>query len=236
MSDGAPDIVGKGATSAGWLAEPGRGALALYAVVRALLVGFCHVWFRMRVEGTERIPKTGPFILAPVHRSNLDTPIVAGVTRRQLRFMGKDSLWKATRAFSWFISSLGAFPVSRNSADREALRRCQSVLESGQPLVLYPEGTRKSGPLVDELKDGPAFLAARTGAPIVPVGIGGSQRAHDKGHKFVRPVKVVVLVGEPIWPASGEGATKRSAVKALTAQLHDEIQRLFDDAQIRAGA
>lgn len=219
-----------------WLAEPGRGAIVMYAVARALLVGFCRVWFRMRVEGAERVPASGGFILAPVHRSNLDTPIVAGVTRRQLRFMGKDSLWKVTGAFSWLISSLGAFPVSRESADREALRRCQSVLESGQPLVLYPEGTRKFGPIVEEIKDGPAFLASRTGLPIVPVGIGGSQRAQEKGKKFIRPVKVVVLVGEPIWPATGEGATKRSAVKALTIQLHDEIQRLFDDAQIRAGA
>jgi 1-acyl-sn-glycerol-3-phosphate acyltransferase len=219
-----------------WLAEPGRAARGLYRVAWLVLAVFCRVWFRMRVEGREHLPKSGAFIVAPVHRSNLDTPIVSGLTRRQLRFMGKDSLWKVHSAVSWLFSALGAFPVSRDSADREALRRCQAVLESGQPLVLFPEGTRQFGPVVQPLKDGPAFLAARTGAPIVPVGIGGSQRAQEKGKKFIRPVKVVVVIGPPIVPPARDGATKRSAVRELTSELSAEIQRLFDEAQVKAGA
>ncbi len=217
--------------------EPSRSARALYRVAWAVLRTFCALWFRISYEGRERIPTSGPFILAPVHRSNLDTPIVAGVTHRTMRFMGKDGLWKANRAFSWFISALGAFPVSRAVADRDALRRCQTVLEAGQPLVLYPEGTRKSGPLVEDCFDGPAFLSLRTGAPIVPVGIGGSERAQAKGEKWVRPTKVWVVIGEPIVPKRPEAgrATSRRAVKELTDQVRDEVQRLFDDAQARTG-
>ena len=67
---------------------------AFYQVARGVCVGFCRVWFRMTVEGLEHVPRSGPFVLAPVHRSNMDTPIVCVVTRRRLRYMGKDSLWK----------------------------------------------------------------------------------------------------------------------------------------------
>ena len=67
-----------------------------YALARAVCVGFCRVWFRMTVEGLDHVPRSGPFVLAPVHRSNMDTPIVCVVTRRRLRYMGKDTLWKKT--------------------------------------------------------------------------------------------------------------------------------------------
>ena len=79
-----------------------------------------------------------------------------------------------------FLESIGAFPVHREGADRLALDRSQDVLERGDALILFPEGTRRSGPLVEELHEGAAFLAARTGAPIVPIGIGGSAAAMPK--------------------------------------------------------
>jgi 1-acyl-sn-glycerol-3-phosphate acyltransferase len=217
---------------------PSLATRAFYAVGRAVLVGFCRVWLRLIVIGREKIPATGPFILAPVHRSNLDTPIVAALTRRPLRYLGKDSLWKANRGAAWVLSALGGLPVSRGSADREALRRCTVILRSGQPLVLFPEGTRQHGPVVEPLFDGPAYLAVKQGVPIVPVGIGGSEGAQQKGRRFIRPVKVCVIAGDPIQPpAAGDSrATTRPAVKALTEQLHGEIQKLFDEARTHVGS
>jgi 1-acyl-sn-glycerol-3-phosphate acyltransferase len=219
---------------AAWnLPRPSRPARALYAVCRFVLVGLCYLWFRLEVTGREHVPARGGFILAPVHRSNLDTFIVASVTRRPLRFMGKDSLWRVNPAFSWLLSALGAFPVARGTADRDALRRCQTVLEAGQPLVLYPEGTRQFGPDVQQLFDGPAFLALRTGVPIIPVGIGGSERAQRKGSRLIRPAKVRVVVGEPIVAPTREAgarAASRRAVRELTAELHGALQPLFDQA------
>jgi 1-acyl-sn-glycerol-3-phosphate acyltransferase len=220
-------------------AKPARATREFYRLGRNLLVSFCVLWLRLRVKGKEKVPKEGPFILAPVHRSNLDTPIVASVTRRPLRYMGKDSLWKANRVFAWLLSALGGFPVTRGSADRDALRRCQHILEAGQILVLFPEGTRKFGPRVEELYDGPAFLACKTGVPIVPVGIGGSEKAQQKGKKFIRPVRVRVIVGDPLLPPEprdGHSTTSRKAVKDLTARLRVEVQRLFDEAEAAAAA
>jgi 1-acyl-sn-glycerol-3-phosphate acyltransferase len=210
--------------------------LVFYRLVRTVVYGFSRVFWRLTVDGTEHLPVSGPYVLAPVHRSNIDTPLVAMVSRRRLRFMGKDTLW-SKRAPAWFLSALGGFPVHRGSADREALRRCIEVIEGGEPLVIFPEGQRREGPMVQGLFDGAAYVAIRTGVAIVPVGIAGSERAMPKGAKGLRPVKIHILVGPPVYPPHVPAGTRapRRVVSELTATLHEEIQRLFDQARIRAG-
>jgi 1-acyl-sn-glycerol-3-phosphate acyltransferase len=207
-----------------------------YKTVRFIVTTFCRTWCRMTIEGGENVPATGTFLLAPTHRSILDTPIASGVTRRRMRFMGADKYWK-NDAFGRLLTALGGFPVSRGTADREALKRCIAVLEQGEPLVLFPEGERKSGPLVQPLFDGATFIAVKAGVPIVPVGIGGSERAMARGAKFISPRKVHVVVGKPIQTASVTGSPKaqRDAARQLTIELHAELQRLFDLAQARVG-
>ena len=184
----------------------------------------------MSITGREHLPRHGGYVLAPVHRSYIDTPISSCLTRRRLRFMGKDTLWK--RGWSaWLLSALGGFPVTRGTVDREALRRCVAVLEAGEPLVLFPEGERKSGPVVQPMFDGAAYVALQAGVPIVPVGIGGSERVMPKGAKFIYPRKVRVIVGEPLTlPAHGSGRVPRSQTQEMSAQLHERLQQLFDEA------
>jgi 1-acyl-sn-glycerol-3-phosphate acyltransferase len=205
-----------------------------YTVTRGFILAAGGILFRVRVEGREHIPASGACVVAPVHRSNLDVPILAFVTRRRLRFMGKDSLWKH-RLAAGYLTALGGFPVVRGTADREALRACQAVLDRGEPLVMFPEGTRREGEVVGELFDGPAFLAARTGAPIIPVGIGGSERVMPRGSKLIRPRRVVLVVGPPIVPPPSDGRVPRRVVRELTDTTRAELQRLFDHAQHRAG-
>lgn len=211
------------------------GSRIFYKIVRAIVVGVAVGYTRTRIVGKHNIPKTGAFLLAPIHRSNVDTPLAAAVTSRRLRFMGKDSIWKVA-PIGWIISALGAFPVTRGTADREALKRCISVLESGEPLVLFPEGTRQSGPVVHPLFDGAAYVAVKAGVPIIPVGIGGSEGVMPKGAKMIYPRKCVLVVGEPIYvPRDESGRVPRSAVKELTETLSNDLQRLFDEAQQLAG-
>ncbi len=132
---------------------------------------------------------------------------------------------------------LGAFPVHRGAADRESLRVCTTVIVGGSPLVMFPEGQRRTGPVVEELFDGTSFVAARTGVPIIPVGIGGSERMMPKGARFLHPSRLVLLVGDPIPApaATDKGRVSRSAVRDLTLHLRTEMQRLFDEAQVLAG-
>lgn len=218
-----------------FMAGQSFGSRLFYRFMHALVVGVCRAYTRTNVIGREKIPREGAFLLAPIHRSNIDTPLAAAVTRRRLRFMGKDSLWKV-RPIGWIISALGAFPVTRGSADREALKRCIAVLEGGEPLVLFPEGTRQSGPVVMPLFDGAAYVAVKAGVPIIPVGIGGSEGVMPKGSRMIYPRKCVVVVGDPIVAEKDEeGRVPRSAVKDLTQRLSDDLQRLFDEAQRMAG-
>lgn len=211
------------------------GERMFYAVMRGILVLGCLALTRVRVHGKHHIPRSGAFVLAPIHRSNIDTPLASAVTRRRMRFMGKDSLWKVP-LLGWILSALGAFPVSRGTADREALKRCIEVLERGEPLVLFPEGTRQSGPTVCPLFDGAAYVAVKAGVPVIPVGIGGSERVMPKGSRFIRPAKCVMVVGAPIFvERDSEGRVPRSAVRDVTERLAASLQVLFDDAQRRAG-
>lgn len=205
----------------------------VYRALRHVAHGVNRAYFRVTVEGGS-VPSTGPVIVAPVHRSNVDFLVVSEVTPRKLYYMAKDTLWRSAR-FGTFLESIGAFPVHRQGADRLALDRAQDVLERGDALIVFPEGTRRSGPVVEELHEGAAFLAARTGAPIVPVGIGGTAAAMPKGSKMVRPVKVHVVVGDPLAAPerSQRGRVPRHQVHAVTEALRQELQRLYDLAQQR---
>ena len=218
-----------------WLGPPSRTTRISYAIVRALIKTVALLFGRVRVIGADKVPTTGAYVLAPVHRSNVDFALTATITRRPMRYMGKDSIWKS-KPLGRFVSMLGAYPVHRGAADRESLRVTTEIIEGGSPVVVFPEGQRKSGPVVGELFDGPAYLAARTGVPIVPMGIGGSERMMPKGAKMLRPSKLVLLVGDPIPPPAPTegGRVSRSAVRELTAKLRVELQGLFDEAEALA--
>lgn len=226
------------------MGEPARPALRaarrwerlLYRAVRLVIFAFARAFWRVRIVGREHIPPSGAFILAPVHRSNIDFALASLLHRDRMRYIAKDSLFTiAPLARLW--DALGAFPVNRGAPDRAALRACVEAIEAGEPLVLFPEGTRQSGPVVEACFDGAAFVAGRTGVPIVPVGIGGSEAAMPKGAKVLRPVKLVVVVGPPLDPpAPGDGGrVPRRAVQETTEVLRTAVQRHFDEASRLAG-
>lgn len=215
----------------------GQGILSriFYWLIRSLIKAFCRTYFRLGVYGRENIPQSGAFILAPIHRSNVDTPIVSVVTKRRLRFMGKDSLWKI-KPIGAVLSALGGFPVTRGTADLEALKRCLAVLALGEPLVMFPEGTRQSGPNIHPLFDGAAYLSIKSGVPIIPVGFGGTEGVMPKGSKKVLPKKCSVVVGKPIYPPKSDaGRLPRTATTDLTTELSDALQTVFDQAKQKAG-
>ncbi len=224
---------------------PSRLELLGYKAGWAIAVGFSRLYLPGRVTGRENLPPTGAYLLAPVHRSYVDWLIVARVTgRRRLRFIAKSELWKS-RFVGRLLEFLGVFPVNRSGADREALERCRQVLAGGEPLVMFPEGTRRSGPLVTDLREGVAYLAVRAGVPVVPVGIGGSEKAMPRGSAIPRPHRVDVVIGAPVWPpvgaaagGEGEGRTgrvSRRATKEFSDEVAAAIQAVFDEAQRRAG-
>lgn len=199
------------------------------------MAGAAKLWFRYEVHGRENLPDNHAFILSPVHRSNLDTPLLPVIRREQIRFMGKESLWKVNKFSSWFLTTMGGFPVEREAVDRSAMAAAEEILARGETLVMFPEGTRRSGPIVEaeNMHDGPSFVSGRQQVPIVPVGIADTEAAMPVGKKFVYPKKLVFVIGEPIAPPAqnDKGRVPRRAVKEHTELLRERLQELFDEAK-----
>lgn len=197
-----------------------------YRVVSRVLRVLSWTLFRPTVVGIENIPLEGPVLIAPIHRSNVDFAFTLFISPRKVFFMAKDSIFRVP-ILGPLVTHLGAFPVKRGSADRESMGLAEEVLRRGHALVLFPEGTRKEGLSVQTLHDGAMFVAARTGAVVVPVGIGGSEKAMPLGAKMPRFAKIRIVVGEPISPPSSEGRVARSSVSQKSEELRAELEAVY---------
>jgi 1-acyl-sn-glycerol-3-phosphate acyltransferase len=212
--------------------------MVFYSVVRGIVSGGVALLYRARIRGKAHLPTRGGYVLAPSHRSMIDIPVAGWLTRRRLRYMGKQSLFDIP-VLGWLFTVLGGFPVQRDGTDRKALRASIAMLRGGEVLLVYPEGTRQHGPKIEPLQPGAAYLALRAGVPIVPVGIAGTEeifRSHRT--KIPRFGRIAIVIGVPIEPpaARSSGLVPRAEVDALTARLHDELQRVFEEAyELRAG-
>ena len=209
-----------------------RSSIWVYRFVRCTIMVVLYPYFRVRRRGGEYLDIEGPMIVAPVHRSNLDTPMMAGLGHRRLRALSKESLF-TNRYFGAFLSALGAFPVRRGAADREAMREAIRMLEAGEQVVVFPEGGRQTGPRVESVFDGMSYLASRTGAVIVPVGIAGTEAAMATGTRLPRPVRVAMVAGPPIRPP--EGRMTRPQMSRFSEEVRQRLQTVFDEAQALAG-
>ena len=202
-----------------------------YSFWRSLVVGLARLLFGVRVRGKHRVPRRGVYILAPSHRSTLDIPFAASVTLRRLRFMAKDEIF-ANRFWTWVFNELGAVPVNRDGTDRAAMRAIEGALTGGEPVVIFPEGTRHEGAALAPLFSGAAYLSLKLGVPVVPVGIGGSEDAVVKYGRLSWWSRVSVVGGEPLYPPPLSGKTvKRSAITAMNDALRDRLQVCLDEAQ-----
>ena len=233
MSDETPetesDKPAKEANSIEWAVkvQAGRAAAAFYWVVVRLLRVTLMPWLRVKKEGTHHLAMEGPVILAPVHRSNLDSVLVACSAKRRLRAIGKESLFTHP-IFAWVNSALGAIPVRRGEADRQAMKASQDIISGGAMMIVFPEGTRQSGDQVQGVFDGTTYLAQKTGAPIIPIGIGGTEAAMQSGSKGIRRVRCSVVVGEPILAPVGRMSQPQR--REFSENVVVELQKVFDRA------
>jgi 1-acyl-sn-glycerol-3-phosphate acyltransferase len=193
---------------------------------------------RVSLKGAvDQIPRDGPVILAANHASNLDAIEIGAwlIPRlgRRIHWLGKKELF-AWPIVGWTATHGGVHPVERGGADVEAFRLAQRILAEGQILFVFPEGTRSPDGVLQEARDGLAVLALRSGAPIVPIGISGSNRVWPKGQRFPHPGgRVTIRVGSPFRPADelAPGTDRRTAKGLVTTMVMERIAALLPPAQ-----
>src|SRR5947209_4576953 len=169
--------------------------LPVYLIVRAVLQPFFHMYFRMVRIGREHIPAHGPVILAANHRSFLDPFVIGTMARRPLYYVAKQELFR-NRLQAWILNALGAFPVRRGAADEDMVATAKAILERGDIVLIFPEGTRTRPGSLGKPKRGVGRLALETGAPVVPVAVIGTEDVR-KGWR-IRPRKVRIRAGRPL--------------------------------------
>lgn len=181
-----------------------------------------EAWLGLEVHGSDRVPRNGPVILAPHHRSHADVLAVGAASPRPVTFLGSEHLTRVP-VVGRVLPRLGLVPVHRGEADSDAMGRCLVALDDGAALVIFPEGSRSRDGRVYRPRSGVARLAAATGAPVVPVGIAGTEHVWPVG-EAPRPTRGAVRVafGAPIpAPADTPGARR-----GFAEDLHDVLIEL----------
>jgi len=200
-----------------------------YWILKAVLTPLLYGVFRVRVEGRHNIPAAGPVIYAANHRSFMDSIFLPLVLRRRMTFVAKAEYFDDPRS-AWFFRAVGQIPIRREggSASQRALDAATDVLDQGGQFGIYPEGTRTRDGLLHRGHTGVARLALRTGAPLVPVGLVGTDEIQPTDSKMPRFFRTVtVRFGRPIDLSHYENrADDHLALRQLTDELMFEIHEL----------
>jgi len=199
--------------------------------VRATVGRTALALFRVRFIGAENVPRDGA-IIAGNHVSYLDPVLLWSGAPRLIHFMGKAGLWEKPW-LGWLLDHFWTFPVRRGAADREAISTATHLLERGELVGIFPEGTRVRHGGVEalgEAQGGVAFIAMRAGVPVVPVGISGTERVWPEGQRLPRFPRITVRFCEPLHPEDFSEGSRKERVEAMTAEVMRHIVSARDEA------
>ncbi len=197
--------------------------LFFYAILRGFISLVFHIYFNLKFEGKENIPRTGSNIFASNHRSYIDPILIALPTKVPFAFMAKEELFQGNKLFNWLITAFGAFPVQRGKGDSSAIDEAIKRLSKGRNLVIFPEGTRSKDGTVGKGKTGVALIAAKAQVMVVPVGIS------FVGNKPKFRCPITVRFGKPINPEELViKSTAASDLKELKLKVMSAITELVD--------
>lgn len=162
-----------------------------------LLRGFFAVYFRLRIIGEDRVPISGPVLLASNHASFLDPPLIGVALRREASFLARESLFRVP-LFGALIRSINALPVDRGGRSPKGLKSIVNLLAQGQAVALFPEGTRTRDGNLQPAQAGVGLAVVKSGAPVVPIRIHGSFESYSRRMWFPLPCRITVVFGDPI--------------------------------------
>ena len=216
-------------TPSALVSQTPRPSLTYQLVSNLLVFPIFRGLFRGSTRGLEHVPRQGPLVVVANHGSHLDPPLLGHALGRPVAFMAKAELFEVPILGS-IIRACGAYPVRRGASDREAIRTATAKLQDGWATGVFLDGTRQSDGRVNQPLPGAALLAARSGAPLLPVAIINSHRALGSGSSLPRLVPIQLRIGEPV-PAPG--GRRRADLDVTTAELQRRINSLLDQGMLR---
>ena len=209
-----------------------------YRRVRAVLITLFRYLTRLHVRGVEHVPEKGAFVLATNHISRMDTPLLGATCPRQVHALVA-AKYKSYPFFRWFVNTVNGIWVQRTDFDRDALSKAIKILRQGDVLGVAPEGTRSPTADLQPGRPGAAFLAARVGVPVVPVGITGTQHMLPELRRFRRP-RLSVVFGAPFHlPQTGRLSSEELAeatdliMRRIAALLPTSYQGVYASPELQ---
>jgi 1-acyl-sn-glycerol-3-phosphate acyltransferase len=200
----------------------------IYFLLRFLLNLFFRLFTRLEVRGVENLPASGGFIAAANHLGRLDVALVYHLLDRQDVYLMVAEKYKKYTIFRWLVRRMDAIWVDRFGADFSALREMLKRLHRGGVLVIAPEGTRSPTGALLEGRSGGSYLAARSGVPIVPVAVTGTQDALVKAQwRHLRKLYISVRVGQPFTLPPVRGRDREAALQGYTDEIMCRIAALL---------
>jgi len=188
---------------------------------------FCKTVGRLEAHGVAHIPRDGGVLLISNHVSFLDPVIIGSAANREIHFMARSTAFDIP-GLGKLISVYNAYPVNRGAPDLGALRRTISLLQDGNVVLMFPEGTRSVDGTLGKARDGACFIAHRAGVPTIPVFHSGAERVLPRNSKRLRRSKLKVIFGEPLELTSGEFETRREMYQHMGNQMMEAIADLRD--------
>ncbi len=214
--------------------------MSLYTMTRSSIRVMLHTMCRPEIIGLENVPKDGPLIVASNHLSFLDSIIIQALTPRSVSFFAKAEYFTTPglkgKAMKHFFESVGSIPVQRGeqAASVAALESLIEILESGEGIGIYPEGTRSRDGKLYRGRTGVGWLALTTGAPVVPVGLIGTEKLQPAGAKGIRPTKFTIKFGEPLYFEQMGRKHPLPERRRATDQIVDAIAALSGQERVAA--
>ena len=196
-----------------------------YYVARVLVVALFALLTRLEVKGKENIPSQGPVLVVANHLSLADPPLLGISLGRIAIFMAKEELFRS-RFAAYFIGSFGSFAVHRGKVDRKAMHRAEQVLAAGLALVMFPEATRSQSAQLQPALPGSALIAIRSGVPILPVGIAGTENIKGLSGILRRP-RITVNLGRPFYLPSADSKLTKAELAEHTDFIMGRIAELL---------
>ncbi len=204
--------------------EPFISRALYYSFNWPVIVPILRTYFRSRIYGAENVPQSGPLVIVSNHGSYFDPPIISSCVRRPVAYMAKEELFQVP-ILAQVIKLYGAYPVSRGTADRAAIRSALECLDNGWAVGIFLDGTRTSDGRIIDAKRGAALLAGKAKVPILPMSLWGTERILQKGSPIPQPVPITIRIGKLI---DAPSSTTKDELQSLTQKCAEVINEMHD--------